>query len=109
MPLIIVDRSRLRLTGYGIIEKDGSKLRCTVDAGTIRTKLKDARSLEAYFCWCWKPVKFAWSLLKLRSGAKSYGFLEPRLCLLKLVFPVQAPWSCYSLFSEFRFTICFFF
>ncbi|EPK4358852.1 crossover junction endodeoxyribonuclease RuvC, partial [Acinetobacter baumannii] len=40
MPLIIGIDPGSRLTGYGIIEKDGSKLRF-VDAGTIRTETQE--------------------------------------------------------------------
>jgi len=40
MPLIIGIDPGSRLTGYGIIEKDGGQLRF-IDAGTIRTESQD--------------------------------------------------------------------
>ncbi len=47
MSLIIGIDPGSRLTGYGIIEKDGQKL-TFVDAGTIRTETPE---IETHFCW----------------------------------------------------------
>ncbi|TCB68611.1 crossover junction endodeoxyribonuclease RuvC [Acinetobacter sp. ANC 4178] len=58
MSLIIGIDPGSRLTGYGIIEKDGQKLRF-VDAGTIRTESKDMpERLKRIFAGVERIVKF---------------------------------------------------
>ncbi|KCY80259.1 crossover junction endodeoxyribonuclease RuvC [Acinetobacter baumannii 24812_7] len=58
MPLIIGIDPGSRLTGYGIIEKDGSKLRF-VDAGTIRTETQEMpERLKRIFAGVERIVKF---------------------------------------------------
>ncbi|WP_171257154.1 crossover junction endodeoxyribonuclease RuvC, partial [Acinetobacter baumannii] len=58
MPLIIGIDPGSRLTGYGSIEKDGSKLRF-VDAGTIRTETQEMpERLKRIFAGFERIVKF---------------------------------------------------
>ncbi|EPV4729495.1 crossover junction endodeoxyribonuclease RuvC, partial [Acinetobacter baumannii] len=58
MALIIGIDPGSRLTGYGIIEKDGSKLRF-VDAGTIRTETQEMpERLKRIFAGVERIVKF---------------------------------------------------
>ena len=58
MSLIIGIDPGSRLTGYGIIEKDGSKL-TFVDAGTIRTETKEMpERLKRIFAGVERIVKF---------------------------------------------------
>ncbi|MDH2102981.1 crossover junction endodeoxyribonuclease RuvC [Acinetobacter ursingii] len=58
MPLIIGIDPGSRLTGYGIIEKDGAQLRF-IDAGTIRTESQDMpERLKRIFAGVERIVKF---------------------------------------------------